>query len=120
MDLKIIGQASTVEKSAVRFQIKACQNSTEGNDTEQNICETPENIRKFTSEVMIAVSMLKTYFDQDDYENPLKNDMTLDYMGLNERNAFNQIVTVQKRYLKTKDSWFSGFFDNQEYVFYDS
>eukprot|EP00347_Sterkiella_histriomuscorum_P009406 403341336 len=117
LDIKLIGQGGSIEKNAIRFQIKQCRNETLIN--KNYTCVSNEEIFNFTSSITVAIATLKTFFDQDDFQEPLKKDITLDYFGIKVGTAFNQLVSVKRNHLHSKNSLFSSFFKNSQYEFYD-
>eukprot|EP00347_Sterkiella_histriomuscorum_P011367 403372724 len=117
LDINLIGQGASIEKNSIRFQIKQCKNETLIN--KNYTCVSNEEIFNFTSSITVAVATLKTFFDQDDFEEPLKKDITLDYFGIKVGTAFNQLVSVKRNHLHSKNSMFSSFFENLKYQFYD-
>ena len=89
-----------------RFSFKKCENSTSNN----NHCKSEEEINAKMAQQFIYVAALKTYFDYDDYENPIKSYVDDEDVVLMIQNYTSTLeIQVQQNHAYLADNLFFNF-----------
>ncbi|CDW79506.1 UNKNOWN [Stylonychia lemnae] len=142
LDANVIGQEMSLIRKIVRITVSPCQNNTQTNSSQttitninesildsnndQNlrinnnsqICASEYEISQYIHKVQFMVAYINKYFDQDDFKEPIKSEIQVQFYNAQEGFAFNSILNVQKNYLVTHDHWFSDIFSSELYEFF--
>ncbi|CDW75632.1 UNKNOWN [Stylonychia lemnae] len=138
LDTNVIGQEMSLIRKIVRVTVSPCQNSTindnsqtmgenaqESNITKfwnisssnYQICASAQEITDYIHKVQFMIAYINKYFDQDDFEEPVKSEIVVQFYNAEAGFAFNSILNIQKNYLITHDHWLSDIFSSNLYEY---
>eukprot|EP00347_Sterkiella_histriomuscorum_P003936 403362366 len=118
----LIGQENSNYRQYLRLRVYSCVNeTTEFYDSSQNVtCASQEEITNFFKLAIIQLATLNQFFDEGTYsEQPVKNEISVDLYNIDVSLSSANYLHVIKKFIDTRDSWFSSFLDRKQFDIYE-
>ncbi|CDW89335.1 UNKNOWN [Stylonychia lemnae] len=105
----------SLQRNLLRLSVSPCSNDSIQSSGANIKCASKQEIIDFISKIQFMLAFINSYFDQDDFEDPIKTQVVIQFYNAIEGQAYNAYLNLQKIFLNSYNSWLSTLFDKKEY-----